>query len=66
MIKPYHSIYDLGGATRSILISGSRIVVHVPLMVREGLQGGTRLGQLSVFLHRKIYSQLQILFFGFC
>jgi len=36
-------------------------MVHVALMVSEGLQGGTRLGQLSVFLYRKIYSQLQIM-----
>jgi len=29
-------------------------MVHVALMVSEGLQGGMRLGQLSVFLYRKI------------
>jgi len=27
-------------------------------MVREGLQGGTQVGLLSVFLNKKIHSQL--------
>jgi len=34
-------------------ISGSQTVVRVPLVVRQDLQGGTRRGLLSVFLHKK-------------
>ena len=33
--------------------SGSQTVVRVPLVVREGLQGGTRIDLLSVLLHKK-------------
>ena len=31
----------------------SQIVVRIPLVVREGLQGGTRIDLLSAFLHKK-------------
>jgi len=33
-------------------------MVRVPLVVREGLQGGTQVDLLPVFLNKKIYSQL--------
>jgi len=29
-----------------------KTAVRVPLLVREGLQGGTRIGLLSIFLHK--------------
>jgi len=38
--------------------SGSLTVVRVPVAVREDLHVGTRLDLLSVFLDKKIYSQL--------
>ena len=42
--------------------SGSQTVVHVPVVVRKGLQGGTPAGLPSVFLHKKLHSQLLLYF----
>ena len=44
--------------TRDRPCSGSQTVVRVPVVVREGLQSGTRIDLLSVFLLKKNYSQL--------
>jgi len=42
------------------------VVVHVPPVVREGLQGGTRIGLLlSVYLHKNIFIAMFLLI-GFC
>jgi len=38
---------------KSTLTSGSQLVVRIPLVVREGLQGGMLMGLLFVFLHKK-------------
>ena len=50
---------------QSIEINGSQTVVRVPVVVRQGLQGGTRTDLLFVF-HKNIYSQLYFLPVGFC
>jgi len=40
--------------------SGSKPVVRVPLVLREGLHGGTRIGLHSAFLHKNIHPQLSV------
>jgi len=48
--------------------SGSQTVVHVPVVVREGLQGGTPAGLPSVFFHKKTAfpAFALLLLTGFC
>jgi len=42
-------------STLLLYSSGSQTVVHVPVVVCEGLQGGAQIDLLSVFLHKKLY-----------
>ena len=56
MLHAFEFILNQLGRCFNVLLlysSGSQTVVRVPLVVREGLQGGTRIDLLSVFLHKK-------------